>query len=156
MSQCLEPGKQWRLNNSKIFLIFIFIIFTIIRASLVVQTVKNLPAMQETRSIPGSGGSAGEGNGNPLQYSCLENLMERGAGRLQSMGWQRVGHDWATQLNSGFPGGAIVKSLPANARDAGLTCGSGRSPGVGNDNPLLYSCLENSIDRGAWCATYSP
>ena len=77
-------------------------------------------------------------------------------GVLQSMGSQRVGHDWATQLNSGFPGGAIVKSLPANARDAGLTCGSGRSPGVGNDNPLLYSCLENSIDRGAWCATYSP
>ena len=58
-----------------------------------VQTVKNLPAMQETRSIPRSGGSAGEGNGNPLQYSCLENPMERGAGRLQSMGWQRVGHD---------------------------------------------------------------
>ena len=41
-------------------------------------------------SIPGSGRSPGEGNGNPLQYSCLENPMDRGA---QSMGSQRVGHD---------------------------------------------------------------
>ena len=40
--------------------------------------------------IPGSGRSPGEGNGNPLQYSCLENPMDRGA---QSMGSQRVGHD---------------------------------------------------------------
>ena len=45
--------------------------------------------------IPGSGRSPGEGNGNPLQYYCLENPMDRGA-RLQSMGWQRVRQDWAT------------------------------------------------------------
>ena len=44
-------------------------------------------------SIPGSGRSPGEGNGNPLQYYCLENPMDGGAGRLQSTGWQRVGHD---------------------------------------------------------------
>ena len=44
-------------------------------------------------SIPGSGRSPGEGNGNPLQYPCLENPMDREAGRLQSMGLQRVGHD---------------------------------------------------------------
>ena len=44
-------------------------------------------------SIPGSGGSPGEGNGNPLQYSGLENSMDGGAGRLQSMGSQRVRHD---------------------------------------------------------------
>ena len=44
------------------------------------QTVKNLPAMQEIRgSIPGLGRSPGEGNGNPLQYSCLENPMDGGA-----------------------------------------------------------------------------
>ena len=42
--------------------------------------VKNLPAMQETGGlIPGSGISPGEGNGNPLQYSCLENPMDGGA-----------------------------------------------------------------------------
>ena len=46
----------------------------------------------------------------------------------------------------------MVKNLPANAgntRDTGSTPGSGRSPGVGNDSTLLYSCLENSTDRGA-------
>ena len=40
-------------------------------------------------SIPGSGRSPGEGNGNPLQYSCLENSMTGGPGRLQSMGSQK-------------------------------------------------------------------
>ena len=45
-------------------------------------------------SIPGSGRFPGEGNGNPLQYSCLENPMHRGAWcRLLPMGSQRVGHD---------------------------------------------------------------
>jgi len=44
--------------------------------------------------IPGSGRSPGEGNGNPLQYSCLENSMDGGTWcRLLSMGSQRVGHD---------------------------------------------------------------
>ena len=41
--------------------------------------VKHLPTMRETQSIPGSGRSPAEGNGNPLQYSCLENPMDRGA-----------------------------------------------------------------------------
>ena len=50
----------------------------------------------------------------------------------------------------------MVKNPLANvggARDMGLIPGSGRSPGVGNGNPLQYSCLENSIDREAWPAT---
>ena len=47
--------------------------------------------------IPGSGRSPGERNGNPLQYLCLGNPMDRGAGRLQSMGSQRVGHNLATK-----------------------------------------------------------
>ena len=50
-------------------------------------------------SIPGSGRSSGEGNGTPLQYSCLENPMDEEPGRLQSMGSQRVRHDWATSLS---------------------------------------------------------
>ena len=53
----------------------------------------------------------------------------------------------------GFPGSAVVKNPSANAGDAGSIPGSGRSPGVGNGNQLQYSCLENSMDRGAWCAT---
>ena len=47
----------------------------------------------------------------------------------------------------------VVKNLPANAGDAGLIPGSGRSPGVGNGNPLQYSCLGNPMDRGARWAT---
>ena len=43
--------------------------------------------------IPGLGRSPEEGNDNPLQYSCLENPMDRGAWRVQPMGSQRVGHD---------------------------------------------------------------
>ena len=57
--------------------------------------------------------------------------------------------------SGGFPGGVVVKSLPANAgdtRDMRSIPGSGRTPGVGNGNPLQYSCLENSMDRGAWWA----
>ena len=49
--------------------------------------------------------------------------------------------------------GIVVKNPPANAGDMGLIPGSGRSPGVGNGNPLQYSYLENSTDRGAWWAT---
>ena len=50
----------------------------------------------------------------------------------------------------------VVKNLPANngdLRDAGSVRGLGRSPGGGHDNPLQYSCLKNTMDRGAWCAT---
>ena len=53
----------------------------------------------------------------------------------------------------GFPASSVAKNLPANEGDMGLIPGSGRSPGVGNGNPLQYSYLENSIDRGAWWAT---
>ena len=51
------------------------------------------------------------------------------------------------------PGGSVVKNLPANAGDAGLIPGSGRSPGEGNGYLLQYSCLGNPMDRGAWWAT---
>ena len=54
------------------------------------------------------------------------------------------------------PGGSVVKNPPANAgdaRDMGSIPGFRRSPGVGNGNPLQCSCLENSMDRGAWWAT---
>ena len=90
-------------------------------------------------------------------------------GTLQSMGLQRIRRDLATELNwtedlckffilsicyflywtsQVVP---VVKRLPANAgdiRDTGLIPGSGKSPGKGHGNPLLYSCLENPMDRG--------
>ena len=52
----------------------------------------------------------------------------------------------------GFPGGSVVKNLPANAEDTGLIPGSERSPGEENGNPLQYACLGNPMDRGAWWA----
>ena len=67
---------------------------------------------------------------------------------------QRFGNNYADL--QGFPGGAVVKNLPANrrnTRDVGLILGFGRYPGEGNGNTLQYSCLENSMDRGAWWAT---
>ena len=51
-------------------------------------------------SIPGSGRSPGEGNGNPLQYSCLENPMDRGAWWATVHGLQRVGHGWSWHMRS--------------------------------------------------------
>ena len=72
--------------------------------------------------IPGLGRFPGEGNGNPLQYSCLENPVDRRAWcRLLYMGSQRVGHNWETSLSLshlllGFPGGASGKELTCQFR----------------------------------------
>ena len=52
----------------------------------------------------------------------------------------------------GFPGGSMVKNIPAYAGDTGDAVsipGSGRFPGKGNGNPLQYSCLGTTMDRGA-------
>ena len=56
-------------------------------------------------------------------------------------------------LCQGFPGGVSGKESACNAGDAGSIPGSGRSPGIGNGNPLCYSCLENPMDGAAWWAT---
>ena len=61
------------------------------------QTVKNPPAnagdIGDMGSLPGSGRSPGEGNGNPLQYVCLEDSMDKGAWQATLHGLQRVEHD---------------------------------------------------------------
>ena len=53
----------------------------------------------------------------------------------------------------GFPAGSVVKNPTANAGDAGLIPGSERHPREENGNALQYSCLENSMDSGAWQAS---
>ena len=53
----------------------------------------------------------------------------------------------------GFPGGSVVKNLPANVGDTSSISGLGRSPGEGNGCSLQYSCLENPRGKGAWRAT---
>ena len=56
-------------------------------------------------------------------------------------------------VEEGFPGGSVVKNLPANAGDTGSIPGWERSPGEGNGTTLQYSCLGNPINRGTWQAT---
>ena len=106
----------------------------------------------------------GEGSGNPLQYSCLGNPMDRSLGDYSPWGHKRS--DTTEGLNNNkrdvFPLSLgsqfvlVVKNLPAYTGytgDTGLIPGLGRSLGEGHGNPLQYSCLENPIDRGAWWAT---
>ena len=90
--------KRQRMEWKNIFANHILGIYHILGASLVAQLVKNSPAnAEDTRdagSIPGSGRSSEEGNGNLLQYSCLENSTGREAWWATGHGSQRVGLDW--------------------------------------------------------------
>ena len=111
--------------------------------------------MTDAALTPGLGRSPGGGHGNPLQYSCLENSMDRGA-------WWATVHRVAksgTQLKRlsthahTFLGGSDGKEFVFKAGDLALFPESGGSPGEGNGYPLQYSCLEDSMNRGAWRAT---
>ena len=93
---------QWFLppppsNNPNSVTIFMSTQVQTFWASQVVLVVKNLPTnagdVRDTDLIPGSKRSPGGRHGNPLHYSCLENPMERGDGRLQSIGSHKIGHD---------------------------------------------------------------
>ena len=83
----------------------------------------------------------------------------------ESQGWgslvgcrlwgHRVGHDWSdlAAVAEGFPGGSDGKESACSVRDLGLTPELEKFSGEGNGYPFQYSCLENSMDRGAWRAT---
>ena len=122
--------------------------------------VKNLPA-GDMGSILESGRSPGEGNGNPLQYTCLEiPWTEEPDGP-----WVHKESGTAKELNNnkirslipekGFPGGSDGKESAFKAGDPDSFPRSGRSLGGWHGSPLQYSCLENSMDRGAWQAQWS-
>ena len=100
--------------------------------------------------IPGSGRSPGEGNGYPLQYSCLENSMNGGAWWATVHG---VAKSWTRLSNFTFTLG-----LPWWLRPYRICLPRsrhmfhpwvGKNPGEGNDYSLQSSCPENSIDREA-------
>ena len=68
-----------------------------------------------------------------------------------TVSWQNNEHEG----RNGLPWWLSGKESACKAGDAGSVLGLGRCPGGGNSNPLQYSCLEKSMDRGAWWATYS-
>ena len=122
------------------------------------QKVNNLPAMEETRvrSLDWE---------DPLEKGMATHahiLAWRIPGteepdRLQSMGSQRVRHDWAANTFTLLgPDGSDVKESACNAgdlRDTGLIPRLERSPGGVHSKPLQYSYLQNPMDRGGWWAT---
>ena len=71
---------------------------------------------------------------------------------LKVTAWNRYLFSRHYSRDRGFPGGVMVKNLPAKAGNVGLTLGSGRSPGERSGNPLQCSHLENPMDRRAWQA----
>ena len=86
-------------------------------------------------------------------YSFRCNIFASGVNYMGGAGLMSVGKVFV--LNSfvclmGFPGGSNGKESTCNVGDLDLIPGLGRSPAGGQGNPLQYSCLENSTDRGAW------
>ena len=127
-------------------------------ASLVAQMVKNPPAMWETWVwLLGWEDPLEKGMATHSSIFAWRIPWTEEPGGLHSIGWQRVRHDWSDLACTQGPSqlAQLVKNPPASARDRrdkGSTPGLGRSPGEGNDNPLQYSCLENSTDKGTWWA----
>ena len=102
--QFLLRELSWvNLISIRSVILIIEISYKVTRVKVTHDTRSTMPTVRKTQvQSLGQGRSPGEGNGNPLQYSCLENPQDGGAGRLQSMRSQRVGHDWVTSL-SFFP-----------------------------------------------------
>ena len=73
------------------------IVMTVQMELVLKNTPVNAEAVRDVCSLPGSGRSPGEGNGNPLLYSCLENLIDRGAWQATVHSVTKSGHDWATK-----------------------------------------------------------
>ena len=90
--------------------------------------VKNPPANQETGSIPGSGRSLGGGNGNPLQCSCLENPVDRGAWWATAHGVAKeLDATWQLKNNSNSPSITVILRGPTSAVQQ-VICKEARTP----------------------------
>ena len=133
---CKESDTTEQLSTAHIYYI---------RASQVTLVVKNPLA-----------NVGGEGNGNPLQYSCLGN--PRGGGAWWTAIYRVARSQTRLKRLSSSSNMVLwvalgVKNHLTNAgdlRDVCLIPGSGRSPGRGHGNPHQYSCLKNPMDRGGW------
>ena len=117
-------------------------------ASLVAQMVEDLPAMQRPGSIPVSGRSPGEGNGNPQQYSCLKNSMDRGA-------WQATVHGVAkSQTRYIITEAYSVTTLEARSPKSRCPWGQAPSEGSRKEFFLAFSSFRCSwqclVFLGCW------
>ena len=127
------------------------------RASLVAQSVKKPPAMQETCILSlGWEDPLEEGMATHSSILAWGIPMDRREGRVAVHGVTKSQTWLSTKPSteniwqwSGFSGDSARKNLPATAGDMGSILGSGRSPGERNGNPLQYFCLENPMDRAA-------
>ena len=103
-----------------------------------------------------------------MQVACAKGLIQlkegeksgredRGAPSLLTMvafpSDTNRGQYWPFHLIMDFPGGSDSKASAYSSGEPGSIPGSGRSPGDRNGNPLAYSCLENSMERGVWRPT---
>ena len=122
-------------------------------ASQVVLVLRNPPTNtgeardpRDTGLIPGSGRSPGGGHGNPSQFSCLKNPMDREPGRLQSIGLQRVRHNWidlaymhedwiAVLCCVVYTQGAELRKISQDGGEAGLAPESGASLHIAPQGP---------------------
>ena len=92
---------------------------------------------------------------SPEKRKARENVVNMGGGL--SLSGRRALHTLPTskEVFQDFPGGSDGKASVYNVRDLGLIPELGSFPGERNGNPLQYSCLENLMDRGAWCRLLS-
>ena len=81
--------------------------------------------------------------------ACCDSWGHKELDTTERLKWTEL--NWTFKLD--FPGGSVVKNLPANSGDTDLIPGLGRFLGEGNDSSLQYSCLGNPMDRGASWAT---
>ena len=111
------------------------------------------PVGSPTFPIPAEDGEKGQGPGQRARTSGGD-ICTPTAGMQSWLQWRHRREPVSCHFV--FPSGTVVKNSPVSAEDVGdpgSIPGSGRSPGRGDGNPLQYSCLENSMDKGIWQAT---